>query len=174
MFSSTSGGCHYVVLPQLFLSCFLSSRSFAGSAPSRPADLPWAETNPRNHTHTHTHWVCLSYSLQKVLIWRNKGGVYFTCNLCARAFLRPVEKLHAESCQSEQDDPPLLFSSSAQLLGCLQSQQNNRARITWTSVVCRLEVKPRKRPGIAGFMAGRWWGCMLESCKGPQQSLAET
>lgn len=30
----------------------LLALSFAGSVPSRPADLPWAEMNSRNHTHT--------------------------------------------------------------------------------------------------------------------------
>lgn len=52
VFSSIRGGCCYVVMPQLFLSCFFSSLSFAGSVPSRPADLPWAEMNSRKHTHT--------------------------------------------------------------------------------------------------------------------------
>lgn len=103
VFSSISGGCCYVVIPQLFLSCFLSSLSFAGSVPSRPADLLWAEMSSRNHTHTHTHWVCLIQPTQSFGLEKKRSG-HFICSFCVRAFLKSSRlKVHMSSPWLEKD-----------------------------------------------------------------------
>lgn len=87
VFSSISTGCCYVVIPQLFLSCFFSSPSFAGSVPSRPADLPWAEMNSRNYTHTHTLGLSLLQPTEGFGLEKQRSG-HFICNFCVRAFLK--------------------------------------------------------------------------------------